>query len=71
MARSVVFTPIAFEQYNEWALTDKATFQKLIELIKLSAREPFTGISKPEPLKFEFKGYWSRRITQEHALFIK
>jgi toxin YoeB len=69
--RAVIFTPIAFDQYNEWALTDKVTFQKLIELIKASAKDPFTGIGKPEPLRFDYKGYWSRRITQEHRLVYK
>lgn len=69
--RIIAFHQKAFEQYNEWAATDKATFERLKRLIRETARDPFQGIGKPEPLKRELKGYWSRRITDEHRLVYK
>jgi toxin YoeB len=66
--RDYLFTAIAFEQYNEWQTENKQVFTKLKKLIKESARTPFEGIGKPEPLKHEYAGYWSRRITDEHRL---
>ncbi|MDQ5844874.1 MAG: Txe/YoeB family addiction module toxin [Acidobacteriota bacterium] len=56
---------------NEWALGDKKTFERLKRLITETARNPFAGIGKPEPLKRELSGYWSRRITDEHRLVYK
>jgi len=64
--RIVAFHQSAFEQYNEWATTDKKMFERLRRLIAETARTPFTGVGKPEPLKRDLKGYWSRRITEEH-----
>jgi toxin YoeB len=69
--RQVVFHKRAFEEYNQWAKEDFRTFEKLQELIKMTLREPFDGIGKPEPLKFDKKGYWSRRINSEHRLLYK
>jgi toxin YoeB len=66
--RIVAFHQSAFEQFNQWALTDKKIFERLVRLIAETANTPFTGIGKPEPLKRELKGYWSRRITDEHRL---
>jgi toxin YoeB len=66
--RDISFTPNAFEQYNQWAILDKKLFLRLERLIKESAKTPFEGTGKPEPLKNELKGYWSRRITDEHRL---
>jgi toxin YoeB len=45
--------------------------QVMLSLIKDIQREPFSGIGKPEPLKYELQGYWSRRITDEHRLVYK
>jgi toxin YoeB len=50
---------------------DKKVFKKILELIKDIQREPFSGIGKPERLKYELQGYWSRRITDEHRLVYK
>lgn len=61
--RTIAFHQSAFDQYNEWALRDKKTFERLRRLITETARTPFAGIGKPEPLKRELSGYWSRRIT--------
>ncbi|MDB9442407.1 Txe/YoeB family addiction module toxin [Sphaerospermopsis kisseleviana CS-549] len=52
-------------------LTLSEVFKKILELIKDIQREPFSGIGKPEPLKYELQGYWSRRITDEHRLVYK
>jgi len=64
----VAFTAEAFETFLEWQKTDKYIFRKIIALITDTCREPFTGLGKPEPLKHDFSGYWSRRITDEHRL---
>ncbi len=69
--RSVKFDPKSFEQFLEWADRDFKTFEKIRDLIKEVQREPFKGEGKPEPLKGELKGYWSRRITHEHRLVYK
>ena len=64
----VAFTSDAFHDYNEWALADKQVFKRLVAIIADCQRDPFRGIGKPEPLKHQFKGCWSRRITNEHRL---
>ena len=69
--RIIAFHQSAFEQYNDWALGDKKMFERLKRLIVETARTPFAGIAKPEPLKRELSGYWSRRITDEHRLVYK
>jgi toxin YoeB len=69
--RIVAFHQSAFEQYNDWAAVDKKVFERLRRLITEAARTPFGGIGKPEPLKGDLKGYWSRRINDEHRLVYK
>jgi len=66
--RVIAFHQQALAQYSEWAARDKKTFERLTRLISETARTPFEGIGKPEPLKRELQGYWSRRITDEHRL---
>lgn len=68
---NVTFKPTAWEQYAYWQTTDKATFKKINNLIKECQRRPFEGTGKPEPLKGNFSGYWSRRINREHRLVYK
>lgn len=68
MSRLVAFSPKSLSDYNEWALLDKKTFKRIIKLITAILRDPFEGEGKPEPLKHEYSGYWSRRITKEHRL---
>ncbi|MEO1183383.1 MAG: Txe/YoeB family addiction module toxin [Cyanobacteria bacterium J06636_27] len=68
MNRRIVFEPGAFEDFNEWAKFDKKLYKKIVELIKDIDRSPFTGLGKPEPLKHELTGFWSRRINEEHHL---
>lgn len=65
---NVVFSARAWSQYLEWQDTDRKALKKLNTLIKECQRTPFTGSGKPEPLKAELSGYWSRRIDQEHRL---
>jgi len=64
----ILFNVRAFEDYNEWAKTDKKVHQRIAKLIMAMLRDPFNGIGKPEPLKHELSGCWSRRITDEHRL---
>jgi toxin YoeB len=69
--RVVAFHQMAFEQYNEWAVTDKKVFERVRRIITETAKTPFAGIGRPEPLRGNLKGYWSRRITDEHRLVYK
>lgn len=66
--RRIIFEPEAFEQYSEWPKENRKIFDKISKLIEETARQPFKGSGKPEPLKHSLKGYWSRRITDEHRL---
>ncbi len=66
--RDIRFTPDAFAEYNEWIENDEAIFEKIKTLIKDISRDPFKGLGKPEPLKGNYSGFWSRRINQQHRL---
>ncbi|MCK7577118.1 MAG: Txe/YoeB family addiction module toxin [Chromatiales bacterium] len=57
-----------WEDYLHWQQTDKAMLRKVNPLIQAIRREPFGGIGQPEPLRHDLRGYWSRRITDEHRL---
>lgn len=63
-----VFTANAWDDYQYWLDTDKKMIKKINRLLKEIERTPFTGIGKPEPLKFDLVGCWSRRIDGEHRL---
>jgi toxin YoeB len=71
MSRRIVFEASAFEDFNEWAKLDKKIYRKIVELIKDIDCSPFLGLGKPEPLKHELSGYWSRRINDAHRLVYK
>lgn len=71
MSRRISFEASAFEDFNQWAILDKKTYQKIITLILDISRSPFSGLDKPEALKYECSGYWSRRINDEHRLVYK
>jgi toxin YoeB len=58
----------AWEDYLYWQVHDKKNLHRINELIKDTLRSPYKGIGKPEPLKGDFSGCWSRRITDEHRL---
>jgi toxin YoeB len=64
----VCFTDDGWEEYIYWSRNDPNIHERLNELIEAARREPFKGIGKPEPLKGDLSGFWSRRITQEHRL---
>lgn len=64
----LVFEAEAWEHLLFWQATDKATLKKINALIKECQRHPFDGTGKPEPLKGDLAGYWSRRIDREHRL---
>ncbi|MDF2867667.1 MAG: hypothetical protein K0S11_1137 [Gammaproteobacteria bacterium] len=64
----VTFTPEAWEDYLYWQKYNKNILRRINELVKDILRSPFQGLGKPEPLKYEFQGCWSRRIDQEHRL---
>lgn len=69
--RQVAFHARAFADYSDWATRDRKLFERLTKLIVEAARTPFDGTGKPEALKHELKGCWSRRIDQEHRLVYK
>jgi len=66
--RKPVFTPEAWEEFMEWSKNGVKILKKILESIDDASNNPFAGIGKPEPLKHDLKGCWSRRITQEHRL---
>jgi len=68
---NIVFTKNAWEEFEYWIETDNDIVIKIKELLKSIRENPFKGIGKPEPLKHGLKGFWSRRITQEHRLVCK
>jgi toxin YoeB len=63
-----VFVDESWEDYVYWQETDKKMVRRINELLKDISRNPFSGLGKPEPLKYKYKGFWSRRINEEHRL---
>jgi toxin YoeB len=63
-----VFASTAWEDYLYWQQTDKKIMLRINELLKDISRTPFSGIGKPESLRNNWKGFWSRRIDDEHRL---
>ena len=64
----IVFTPEGWEDYVHWQTTDRTTLKRVNRLLDDIARDPFSGIGKPEQLRHTLAGAWSRRIDQEHRL---
>jgi toxin YoeB len=64
----VVWAPQASEDYDFWLATDAKVAQRIRDLIADIKQSPFQGLGKPEPLRHDWSGYWSRRITREHRL---
>ncbi|AZR98527.1 toxin YoeB [Streptococcus suis] len=62
------FTEDAWEDYLNWQGQDKKTLKRINKIIKDMQRHPFEGIAKPEPLKYDYQGAWSRRIDAENRL---
>ena len=66
--RSIAFHAHAFDEFIDWQTTDKKLFNRLSRLLKEIRRTPFEGTGKPEPLRHEYAGYWSRRLDREHRI---
>lgn len=66
--RDAVFQPEFREDLHHWVETDRRVALRAFDLIEAIMRDPFTGIGKPEPLKYLSTGTWSRRLTQEHRI---
>jgi len=64
----ITFSENSWEDYTYWQGIDKKMIKKINSLIKDIQRQPFDGLGKPEPLKFDLAGFWSRRIDKEHRL---
>jgi toxin YoeB len=67
-SRAAVFQPEFREDLRYWVVTDRKVALRALELVEAILRDPFTGIGKPEPLKYLGSGAWSRRLTQEHRV---
>ena len=65
------FTENGWEDFQYWIETDNSIVEKIKDLLKEIRKTPFQGTGKPEPLKHDLKGFWSRRITGEHRLVYK
>jgi toxin YoeB len=66
-----LFVDESWEDYLYWQKHDKTILKRINSLIKDITRTPFEGLGKPEPLKYQYQGYWSRRINSEHRLIYK
>jgi len=66
--RDTVFQPEFREDLRFWVQTDRKVALRAFDLIEAIMHDPFTGIGKPEPLKYLSSGTWSRRLTQEHRI---
>ena len=62
------FAADAWADYLYWLETDQKMLKRINDLIRECARDPFRGIGKPEPLRGDFAGWWSRRIDEEHRM---
>jgi toxin YoeB len=63
-----IFVEESWEDYLYWQKNDKNKLKRINELLKDISRNPYHGIGKPEPLKYKYSGFWSRRINDEHRL---
>lgn len=68
MSRDVLFSTNALDDLEWWLKNDKRLAQRTLDLIREAARTPFEGTGKPEPLKGDLSGFWSRRIDREHRV---
>lgn len=66
-----VFTELSWEDYLYWQKNDKQKLKRINELLRDISRNPYDGIGKPEALKFNYAGFWSRRIDEEHRLICR
>jgi toxin YoeB len=66
--RDAVFHPEFIEDLQHWVKTDRRVALRALEIVEATLDDPFSGIGKPEPLKYLAPNTWSRRLTQEHRL---
>jgi toxin YoeB len=66
--RSLEFDIAALEDLTWWVEQDRTQALRILRLVRETQREPFVGLGKPEPLKHELSGCWSRRVDREHRL---
>ncbi|WP_016777972.1 Txe/YoeB family addiction module toxin [Anaerophaga thermohalophila] len=66
-----IFVDESWEDYLFWQKTDRKMLRRINLLLREISRTPFSGTGKPEPLKYKYKGFWSRRINDEHRLIYK
>lgn len=66
-----VFTELSWEDYLFWQKNDMQKMKRINELLKDISRNPYEGIGKPETLRFNYAGFWSRRIDEEHRLIYR
>ncbi|HNM86996.1 MAG: Txe/YoeB family addiction module toxin [Mycobacterium sp.] len=66
--RGISFDPAAWDDFLFWLSSDRKMARRITRLVAEIQRDPFAGMGKPEPLKGELSGYWSRRIDDEHRL---
>ncbi|MCH4550799.1 Txe/YoeB family addiction module toxin [Rhizobium changzhiense] len=64
----LLWTPNSWEEYEYWQKSDQKLVEKINAMLKDAKRSPFKGLGKPEPLKGDLSGFWSRRILGEHRL---
>ncbi|MBS1945797.1 MAG: Txe/YoeB family addiction module toxin [Bacteroidetes bacterium] len=69
--KRIRFEQAVFDDLCDWAVYDKKRFSRIHDLLRDILRNPFKGAGKPEPLKGELKGYWSRRIDEKHRIVYK
>jgi len=67
----IIWSTASWKDYLYWQKSDKRKLKRINDLIKICQRTPFEGIGKPESLKGDLRGYWSRRIDSEHRLVYK
>ncbi len=67
-ARDAVFQPEFRDDLRHWVKVDRKVALRALEIVEAVLRDPFTGMGKPEPLKYLDEGAWSRRLTQEHRI---
>jgi toxin YoeB len=69
--REIHFMPKAWQDLGWWMQNDMKVVKKIYNILESTYKTPFEGIGKPEPLKTNYSGYWSRRINQEHRIVYK
>ena len=66
--RQTIFQPEFLDDLEYWVTTDRKMALRVLKMVKEILRDPFSGTGKPEPLKYDLAGYWSRRLNQEHRI---